>query len=291
MFINQTSYSGEIMKELFNALNKKLILRIFATVLAGVIFGTVAFNITMGEDSTEIEKRVNLLIVGNDTYSQTSDAVFILSVDPLEQIINLIPIPASSLVSLNGTKTALANIYRAGGIQILIDKVTEIVPVPIDYYAAMDFQAFRHIVDSVGGVDIDVPFDMNYYDSKVNYKINLQKGHQHLDGKKAEMFIRYVPGNNEQNLTRETNQKTFFKEFITQKLDSDIIRKFPDVFPKTLPYITSDITISDAGRFLNILKSLQSCEINHISLSGVYKIMDNTRYFVPDYESNKNILK
>ncbi|MBE7047072.1 MAG: LytR family transcriptional regulator [Ruminococcaceae bacterium] len=279
------------MKELFKNLNKKLILRIFATVLAGVIFGTVAFNITMGEESTEIEKRVNFLIVGNDTYSQTSDAIFILSLDPLEDIINVIPVPASSLVSLNGTQTALSNIYRAGGIQILIDKVTEIVPVPIDYYAAMDFQAFRHIVDSVDGVDIDVPFDMNYYDSKVNYKINLKKGTQHLDGKKAEMFIRYIPGKNIRNLTRESNQKTFLKEFIAQKLNTDIIRKFPDMFPKVLPYITSDITISDAGRFLNILKSLDKCEINTISLTGIYKYMDNTRYFVPDYQVNKDILK
>lgn len=279
------------MKELFKNLNKKLILRIFATVLAGVIFGTVAFNITIGEERTEIEKRVNLLIVGSDTYSQTSDAIFILSLDPLEQMISVIPVPADSLVSVNGTKTALANIYRAGGIQILIDKVTEIVPVPIDYYAAMDYQAFRHIVDSVDGVDIDVPFDMNYYDSKINYKINLRKGPQHLDGKKAEMFIRYIPKANDQNLTRESNQNTFFKEFISQKLNTDIIRKFPDMFPKVLPYITSDITISDAGRFLNIIKDLDKSEINTLSLKGIYRIINNTRYFVPDYETNKDILK
>jgi len=181
--------------------------------------------------------------------------------------------------------------FGSGRRHFFIDKVTEIVPVPIDYYAAMDYQAFRHIVDSVDGVDIDVPFDMNYYDSKVNYKINLKKGTQHLDGKKAEMFIRYIPGKNIRNLTRESNQKTFLKEFIAQKLNTDIIRKFPDMFPKVLPYITSDITISDAGRFLNILKSLDKCEINTISLTGIYKYMDNTRYFVPDYQVNKDILK
>ncbi len=279
------------MKDLLDSLNKKLILRIFLTVLIGVICGTVAFNVTMGEKPTDVEKRVNLLIVGNDSYSQVSDALFLMSVDPLEDKIDVIPVPSSSLVSLNGTKTALANVYRAGGIQILIEKVTEIIPVPIDYYAAMDFQAFRHIVDCAGGVDIDVPFDMNYYDSKVNYKISLRKGPVHLDGKKAEMFIRYIPENNEQNITRETNQKTFFKEFVSQKLNGDITYKFPDLFTKVLPYVTSDITISDLPRFLSLLKVLKGCEINTKSLSGVYRMMDNQRYFVPDYEKNKNLLK
>ena len=45
------------MKELFKILNKKLILNIFVTVLIGVILGTVAFNVTMGEKKPEIEKR------------------------------------------------------------------------------------------------------------------------------------------------------------------------------------------------------------------------------------------
>ncbi len=279
------------MKELFKILNKKLILNIFVTVLIGVILGTVAFNVTMGEKKPEIEKRVNFLIAGNDSYSQTTDSLFIISCDSPEKEIDIIPIPSSTLVSLNGTKTALANIYRAGGIQILIDKVTEIVPVPIDNYIVMDYQAFRHIVDSFGGVDIDVPFDMYYYDSKVNYKINLKQGFQHLDGKKAEMFIRYIPSQDEHNLTRESNQKTFIEEFISQKINNDIISELPDLFAKTVPYITSDITLSDAPRLFDLTEQLRSSDIHTHSLKGRYEIKDNIRYFVSDYETNKNILK
>ena len=136
-----------------------------------------------------------------------------------------------------------------------------------------------------------MPFDMHYYDSKVNYKINLKQGFQHLDGKKAEMFIRYIPGQNEHNLTRESNQKTFIEEFISQKINNDIISELPDLFAKTVPYITSDITLSDAPRLFDLTEQLRSSDIHTHSLKGRYEIKDNIRYFVSDYETNKNILK
>ena len=279
------------MKELFRILDKKLILKVFVTVLIGVILGTVAFNISTKENEKQIEKRVNFLIIGNDSYSQTTDSIFILSCDPWEDKINMITIPPSSVVSLNGTKTAVSNIYRAGGIQILIDKITEIVPVPIDNYAVLDYQALRHIVDVSGGVKIDVPFDMKYYDSKINYKIDLKKGMQLLDGKKAEMFVRFIPEQNSENINRDHNQKVFLKEFISQKLNADLIKNLPDLFSKISPYVTSDITLSDANKLFSLIEGLNNSKINTISVYGTNQYIDNTLYFVCDYEKNKDILK
>ena len=69
----------------------------------------------------------------------------------------------------------------------------DILGVQIDYYVKVNLDAFRQIVDAVGGVDFDVPMDM-YWDMSDNGGpvINLKAGMQHLDGAKAEQLVRSV---------------------------------------------------------------------------------------------------
>ena len=59
----------------------------------------------------------------------------------------------------------------------------------------MDFEGFRDLIDAIGGVEFDVPTRMYYTDPKQNLEIDLYPGKQLLDGKKAEMFMRFRQNN------------------------------------------------------------------------------------------------
>ena len=67
---------------------------------------------------------------------------------------------------------------------------------PIDFYAQLNLDGFVNIVNAIGGVDVYIQEDMDYEDPLQNppLKIHLKKGMQHLDGKKAEQFIRFRYG-------------------------------------------------------------------------------------------------
>ena len=69
--------------------------------------------------------------------------------------------------------------------------VSELLNVPVDYYAVINIDIFEKLVNEVGGVDLDVPYRMYYQDQAGGLNIDLQPGFQHLDGEEAAGFIRY----------------------------------------------------------------------------------------------------
>ncbi len=69
--------------------------------------------------------------------------------------------------------------------------VSELLNVPVDYYAVINIGIFEKLVDAVGGVDLDVPYRMYWQDQAAGLTIDLQPGFQHLNGEEAAGFIRY----------------------------------------------------------------------------------------------------
>lgn len=68
--------------------------------------------------------------------------------------------------------------------------------VNIDYVTVIDFQGFRDVVDTFGGVDVNVQYNMCYRDTADGTDINLTVGPQKLDGKKALDYVRYRKSSN-----------------------------------------------------------------------------------------------
>lgn len=69
--------------------------------------------------------------------------------------------------------------------------IEEITGLEIDYIAVIDISGFREVVDTVGGVEFDVPQRMYYNDPAQDLHIDLQPGMQHLDGEHAMQLVRY----------------------------------------------------------------------------------------------------
>lgn len=73
-----------------------------------------------------------------------------------------------------------------GGVESTRDTVERFLNVPVDYYVKFNFESFVQIVDSLGGIDIDVPVTFTEQDSKDQAgMIHLEKGYQHLNGEQA----------------------------------------------------------------------------------------------------------
>ncbi|MFX3632782.1 MAG: LCP family protein [Candidatus Pristimantibacillus sp.] len=71
----------------------------------------------------------------------------------------------------------------------------ELVGLPIDYMITINFTGLKEIVDSLGGLDINVDMDMRYVDNFDGTNINLKAGQQLLDGKEVLDFVRYRKSN------------------------------------------------------------------------------------------------
>ena len=89
-----------------------------------------------------------------------SDVLIVATVNPKTEKISMVSIPRDSRVYIAdlGMEDKINHSYAIGGMNYTINTLENLLDIPIDYYVSTDFQGFEDIVDTVGGVDVEVPF-------------------------------------------------------------------------------------------------------------------------------------
>ena len=144
-------------------------------------------------------ERVTFLLLGTDRRpgeeASRSDTIMVFSVDPGTSSMALISIPRDLCVE--ECKTALDRvngIFLREGPESMAEAVGELLGVEIDYYVTINFEGFEEIVDTLGGIEIDVyqEFDENFLvaGSEEVVRLKLEVGMNRLDGPTALMYAR-----------------------------------------------------------------------------------------------------
>ncbi|WP_127592052.1 LCP family protein [Paenibacillus lautus] len=173
------------------------------------------------------EKPITVLLLGTDHRPETgtylTDVVMVASMHPETNTSTLVSLPRDTLIELEGYKATKLNAYyprfkaaynaaekKEPGSGISAEEemkvmMSKYLGVNIDYVTVIDFQGFRDVVDTFGGVDVNVQYNMCYRDSADGTDINLTAGPQKLDGKKALDYVRYRKSRNCTPKTKESN--------------------------------------------------------------------------------------
>jgi len=218
-----------------------------------------------------------MLLLGCDGYSWESDisrtdVIILVHVDQPNKRAAMISIPRDLYVSIPGLWSDKINaayvwgeIYKKpeGGIPVVIKTVSELAGVDIAYFAMINFDGFADLVNALGGVEVDVPVDIN--DIEAGDAI-IYKGVQTLYGMEALTFVRsrkFDIG----DYQRAANQRTFIQA-LAKKVLSD-----PANIKKSVNQI-ADMTVTnmDLQRILKIAFTMQGMQE-----SDIYT------YYVPSY--------
>ncbi len=113
----------------------------------------------------------------------------ILYVDITGDNMTMIAIPRDVFLFDLGYR--INGLFERQGPDALRRRVASILGVPVDYYAIIKLDIFKHLVDALGGVNVTVPYAMNYDDNVAGLHIHFQPGPQHMDGAQAAEFVRY----------------------------------------------------------------------------------------------------
>lgn len=113
----------------------------------------------------------------------------ILYVDVHGDAVTLIAIPRDLYLQDVGRR--INGVYARGGAEELRRRVEAILGVPVDYYAVVKLDIFQNLVDALGGVEVDVPYAMNYDDNVGGLHIHFPAGPRLMDGVDASKFVRY----------------------------------------------------------------------------------------------------
>jgi LCP family protein required for cell wall assembly len=249
------------------------------------------------ESSVSAERPVNLLVLGLDKEMVRTDVILLFNYEPEQSKLNILSVARDTRVPDRGRFSKINALYSAGGEALVAREVSRITGLPVHYYLTLDFEGFKKIVDTLGGVDFDVPFRMKYDDPDQDLHINLHKGLQHLDGDAAEQLVRYRKGNRagqgyiDGDIGRIKMQQDFIRSVIKQKLNFKYLNRVDDIFALLGKYMSTNIDFPDIAEYLGSLRRIDADEIRTFTLPGDSAIRDGAWYYIYDEEGTDEMIK
>ena len=204
----------------------------------------------LGCDRDYVGKRINGQAVPVPLMNTNgrSDAIMIAHYDFDKKTISVMTIPRDTAVHVPGHSTHKINAaHQFGGPELTQQTIKDAFGIDTDAYVSLHFEAFEKIVDTVGGVDINVKKQLDYDDNWALLHIHLKPGQQHLNGYQAMGYVRIR--HSDSDLMRAERQHEFLEALRNQIRTPAMLMKGVDV----LNTITDNLHMSPN---LNTLKLL-----------------------------------
>lgn len=196
-----------------------------------------------------------ILLSGLDDDNGGSDTNILMAVDTVNGYVYGASIPRDSKAIIGGKAHKINYAYNKGGTELLASTVSEQLGIPVDYTVSVDLKGFTALVDAIGGVDFEVPINMDYDDPIQGLSIHFKKGMQHLSGADALRVVRFRHNNDgtgygSEDLGRMQTQQKFLKAVAKKMFSFENLmsnpRKYAEIFGQ---YVDTDLSVTDLAWF------------------------------------------
>lgn len=243
------------------------------------------------QDGVGIPDSLTVLVGGLDTRTpdqpENTDVLMVVRVDFVAQSIRVINIPRDLYVSIPGfgyDKITRAYDYgskaQGGDQQAGMDQMkatfTENFGVEIDAVLLTTFEGFQRIIDAVGGVDVDNPYDV--YDAEYptpdygTKEIYYPAGPLHLDGGQALEFCRTRHQDGDDG--RVMRQQLVLRAVLDKIHDPELLPQLPDLLRETADAVRTDLSLDQLLAFASVAPEFTNDNVGFGSLLP---------YLYPDY--------
>ena len=256
----------------------------------------------------EVNEPFSILLMGVDTLNSSYNADTLLLVtfnpDTLGATMLSIPRDTYTKIACTGGKHKI-NSSGWYSDKCVMDTVSNLVDIDIDYYVKINFTGIVELVDAIGGIDVDVVYPFCEQNSKRQFGDNLiyvEEGFQHLNGEQALALSRnrkflkgqcpakynekgYYSSNLRNDITRGLNQQLVLKGILnslTQVRDLNTVYELLDVVSDNISTNMSKDTILS---FYNIFKNI----ISTSDLSNIESTLDIQKLSISVYGTYVNI--
>ena len=245
--------------------------------------GDSLFNV-FSKSSQEIkgqsEGRTNILLLGmggaNHPGGTLSDTVMVVSIDWQTKKMAMISLPRDLWVKVPGNGYSKLNgAYShgeqnskttGGGGEVSSKVVSEVLGIPVHYFVRIDFDGFKKIVDTLGGVDI--VNDKDLYDSEypaadmIGYDpFKLSAGNHHLNGDVALKYARCRHGNCGDDFGRSRRQQQVIKAIKEKAMTLDVLanpKKLTDLMGVIGDHIRTNLSAGEIKTLAGAQKDLDT---------------------------------
>ena len=247
---------------------------------------------TAGQTPADEEAHI-FLVGGTDEDGYRTDAMLLVYFNPSQKELNILQIPRDLFVDTGYASRKANALYAYGKGPLMKSVLSETFGIPIENYVVINLSCFKTVVDKLGGVTMDVPFDMDYEDPAQGLSIHLKQGVQTLNGEQAEGFVRFRYGYVDMDLGRMRAQQMFLSAFAKTALDAKNITKIPGIITAVFQNMKTDFTVNDMLARAAEALTLSLEDVRIFSLpgeswyykgeSGLTAYHDETMYIINNY--------
>jgi LCP family protein required for cell wall assembly len=229
------------------------------------------------------QERVNILLIGLDTRQpgdSRSDTLILVSIDPAHKTVAMLSIPRDLWVPIPGFGENRINAaYQygetnngpGGGPALVMQTVEQDFAVPVHYFAQVDFNGFRRIVDALGGVTVDVqrPLIDNEYPADYGYayqRVYIPAGLQHMDGRTALQYVRSRHADSD--LARNERQQSVLIALREQGTQISILGKLDKLFTELKGAMRTDLSVTQVGSLVKLAQSIPRDQVRQLSVGA-----------------------
>ncbi|MGH2416196.1 MAG: LCP family protein, partial [Microcystaceae cyanobacterium] len=204
-----------------------------------------------------------------ESFAGRSDTMLLLRFDPSDRSVRMLSIPRDSRVEIPGVGFAKINNANVHGGPALAARVVSktLKDISIDRYVRVTSDAYKELVDLVGGVEVFVPFPMSYKDGTQKLEINLEAGWQMLNGAQAEQFARFR-SDKYGDIGRVQRQQTLLKALQKRLYSPAILPRLPQAMQVFQQYIDTNLSLEEMLALASFGKDLKKDTIKMVMLPG-----------------------
>lgn len=252
------------------------------------------------------ETKYNFLVLGHDRAANLADVILLISFDTEKCALTLMQIPRDTFLDYGGSHYKINSMFSSAynqtdeesknrdldAVRAFATTLEETLCVKIHYATVMDLDGFGAIVDAIGGVNMNVPFDMKYPDKAQGLNINLKKGQQTLNGDQAEQFVRFRSDYVQGDIGRGDAQKLFMTAFIQSLKNNLSIGTVSEIVNAVYEHVDTELSVTDMIYFGKKVLGLELSNVTMLTLPGTSKTSANSgaSYYVLNRAAAMNVI-
>ena len=255
-------------------------------------------NLDRGEKSDKRVEAVDpakdhtsILFVGIDDSekrseeSSRSDALILATFNDDDKSIKMLNIPRDSLTYIPevGYEDKIAHAHAFGGIDATVETVERMLDVPVDYYVRLNFQSFVEVVDSIGGITYNVPYELSEQNSSDQAgAIELDEGTQTLNGEEALALAR--TRKQDSDLARGERQMEIIQQIFQEAMSSRGLNNFDEILDSVNEHMSTNLSFDEMITFKDYFLQKQGFTFDKMQLQGEGSFTENGWYYQVEQE-------
>ncbi len=247
-------------------------------------------------------KRVNILCLGIADYS-LADTIVVISFDPTNKLVDLISIPRDTYFHRAGYDSdgqrkvnasfAISSNNLEEKAQSAMDAICELLQIPIHHFVKVDYEGVEKTIDCLGGIEVDIPFNMDYDDKVDDLHIHFKKGKQLLNGVDSIKYLRFRKNNDGSYSDGDIGRIKRQQDFMIKAIKKSLSLNFLNVINTATSYVKTSMKPNDIIFYANQAAKIKGENIKTYTLPGkseYRKYTNNTSYWIYDEDASKKMI-